>query len=88
MILVGFRRKIDSYPNQLVEAKQRGCMQRALTLDPEYFTFRWSNFCSWSKYNNIYFKSIKTDKWKIKYNYYLVTHEMEVVKQIAQKHFY
>lgn len=86
LALVGLSEKIDSYPNQLSGGqKQRVAIARALTLDPEILLSDEATSALDPNTTTSILNLLKEINEKLNITIILVTHEMEVVKQIAQK---
>jgi D-methionine transport system ATP-binding protein len=86
LILVGLEEKIDSYPNQLSGGqKQRVAIARALTLDPDILLSDEATSALDPNTTTSILNLLKQINEKLNITIILVTHEMEVVKQIAQK---
>ena len=84
--LVGLDEKIDSYPSQLSGGqKQRVAIARALTLNPEVLLSDEATSALDPNTTTSILKLLKEINEKLNITIILVTHEMEVVKQIAQK---
>lgn len=84
--LVGLGEKIDSYPNQLSGGqKQRVAIARALTLNPEILLSDEATSALDPNTTTSILNLLKEINEKLNITIILVTHEMEVVKQIAQK---
>jgi len=84
--LVGLEEKKDSYPNQLSGGqKQRVAIARALTLDPEILLSDEATSALDPNTTTSILDLLKQINEKLNITIVLVTHEMEVVKQIAQK---
>ena len=84
--LVGLDGKIDSYPTQLSGGqKQRVAIARALTLNPEVLLSDEATSALDPNTTTSILKLLKEINIKLNITIILVTHEMEVVKQIAQK---
>ena len=84
--LVGLDEKIDSYPSQLSGGqKQRVAIARALTLNPEVLLSDEATSALDPNTTTSILKLLKEINKKLNITIILVTHEMEVVKQIAQK---
>ena len=84
--LVGLDEKIDSYPSQLSGGqKQRVAIARALTLNPEVLLSDEATSALDPNTKTSILKLLKEINEKLNITIILVTHEMEVVKQIAQK---
>jgi len=84
--LVGLDEKIDSYPNQLSGGqKQRVAIARALTLDPDILLSDEATSALDPNTTTSILNLLKEINEKLNITIVLVTHEMEVVKQIAQK---
>lgn len=86
LALVGLEEKIDSYPNQLSGGqKQRVAIARALTLDPQILLSDEATSALDPNTTISILNLLKQINEKLNITIILVTHEMEVVKQIAQK---
>uniref|UniRef100_UPI0040475F74 methionine ABC transporter ATP-binding protein n=1 Tax=Aliarcobacter sp. TaxID=2321116 RepID=UPI0040475F74 len=86
LTLVGLSEKIDSYPNQLSGGqKQRVAIARALTLNPEVLLSDEATSALDPNTTTSILNLLKEINEKLNITIILVTHEMEVVKQIAQK---
>ena len=86
LVLVGLDKKLDSYPNQLSGGqKQRVAIARALTLDPEILLSDEATSALDPNTTRSILNLLKEINEKLNITIILVTHEMEVVKQIAQK---
>ena len=84
--LVGLDEKIDSYPSQLSGGqKQCVAIARALTLNPEVLLSDEATSALDPNTTTSILKLLKEINEKLNITIILVTHEMEVVKQIAQK---
>ncbi len=84
--LVGLDEKLDSYPSQLSGGqKQRVAIARALTLNPEVLLSDEATSALDPNTTTAILKLLKEINEKLNITIILVTHEMEVVKQIAQK---
>ena len=84
--LVGLDEKTDSYPSQLSGGqKQRVAIARALTLNPEVLLSDEATSALDPNTTTAILKLLKEINEKLNITIILVTHEMEVVKQIAQK---
>jgi D-methionine transport system ATP-binding protein len=84
--LVGLDEKIDSYPNQLSGGqKQRVAIARALTLNPDILLSDEATSALDPNTTTSILNLLKEINEKLNITIILVTHEMEVVKQIAQK---
>jgi D-methionine transport system ATP-binding protein len=84
--LVGLDEKLDSYPSQLSGGqKQRVAIARALTLDPEILLSDEATSALDPNTTRSILNLLKEINEKLNITIILVTHEMEVVKQIAQK---
>jgi len=84
--LVGLDKKIDAYPNQLSGGqKQRVAIARALTLDPDILLSDEATSALDPNTTTSILNLLKEINEKLNITIILVTHEMEVVKQIAQK---
>ena len=86
LALVGLTQKIDSYPSQLSGGqKQRVAIARALTLDPDILLSDEATSALDPNTTTSILNLLKKINEKLNITIVLVTHEMEVVKQIAQK---
>ena len=86
LALVGLEEKIDSYPKELSGGqKQRVAIARALTLDPQILLSDEATSALDPNTTTSILKLLKQINEKLDITIILVTHEMEVVKQIAQK---
>lgn len=84
--LVGLEEKIDSYPKELSGGqKQRVAIARALTLDPQILLSDEATSALDPNTTTSILNLLKQINEKLNITIILVTHEMEVVKQIAQK---
>ncbi len=84
--LVGLEEKTDAYPNQLSGGqKQRVAIARALTLDPDILLSDEATSALDPNTTTSILNLLKQINKKLDITIILVTHEMEVVKQIAQK---
>jgi len=84
--LVGLKSKLDSYPNQLSGGqKQRVAIARALTLEPQILLSDEATSALDPNTTTSILNLLKKINKKLNITVVLVTHEMEVVKQIAQK---
>lgn len=84
--LVGLESKLDSYPSQLSGGqKQRVAIARALTLDPEVLLSDEATSALDPNTTTSILNLLKEINEKLNITIVLVTHEMDVVKQIAQK---
>lgn len=84
--LVGLEEKMQSYPGQLSGGqKQRVAIARALTLDPEVLLSDEATSALDPNTTTSILNLLKEINEKLNITIILVTHEMEVVKQIAQK---
>ena len=84
--LVGLEEKFDSYPSELSGGqKQRVAIARALTLDPEILLSDEATSALDPNTTTSILDLLKQINEKLNITIVLVTHEMEVVKQIAQK---
>ncbi|WP_320035087.1 methionine ABC transporter ATP-binding protein [Halarcobacter sp.] len=84
--LVGLEEKTDSYPSQLSGGqKQRVAIARALTLEPEVLLSDEATSALDPNTTTSILNLLKEINEKLNITIVLVTHEMEVVKQIAQK---
>ncbi|RXK12484.1 methionine ABC transporter ATP-binding protein [Halarcobacter mediterraneus] len=84
--LVGLEEKIDVYPSQLSGGqKQRVAIARALTLDPDILLSDEATSALDPNTTTSILNLLKEINKKLNITIVLVTHEMEVVKQIAQK---
>ena len=86
LALVGLEEKIDSYPKELSGGqKQRVAIARALTLDPQILLSDEATSALDPNTTTSILNLLKQINEKLDITIILVTHEMEVVKQIAQK---
>jgi len=86
LTLVGLENKADSYPSQLSGGqKQRVAIARALTLEPEVLLSDEATSALDPNTTTSILNLLKEINEKLNITIILVTHEMEVVKQIAQK---
>ncbi|RXK05673.1 methionine ABC transporter ATP-binding protein [Halarcobacter bivalviorum] len=86
LALVGLDNKKDSYPNQLSGGqKQRVAIARALTLEPEVLLSDEATSALDPNTTTSILNLLKEINEKLNITIVLVTHEMDVVKQIAQK---
>jgi len=84
--LVGLKEKIHSYPSELSGGqKQRVAIARALTLDPDILLSDEATSALDPNTTTSILNLLKTINQKLNITIVLVTHEMEVVKQIAQR---
>ncbi len=84
--LVGLDEKLDSYPSELSGGqKQRVAIARALTLDPDILLSDEATSALDPNTTTSILNLLKEINEKLNITIILVTHEMEVVKQIAQK---
>jgi len=84
--LVGLEHKLDSYPKELSGGqKQRVAIARALTLDPEILLSDEATSALDPNTTTSILNLLKEINEKLNITIVIVTHEMEVVKQIAQK---
>jgi len=84
--LVGLEMKINSYPSELSGGqKQRVAIARALTLNPTILLSDEATSALDPNTTTSILNLLKTINEKLNITIVLVTHEMEVVKQIAQK---
>ena len=84
--LVGLEEKIDAFPNQLSGGqKQRVAIARALTLDPDILLSDEATSALDPNTTSSILNLLKQINEKLNITIVIVTHEMEVVKQIAQK---
>ena len=84
--LVGLEEKLHSYPSELSGGqKQRVAIARALTLDPEILLSDEATSALDPNTTTSILDLLKQINKKLNITIVLVTHEMEVVKQIAQK---
>ena len=84
--LVGLDEKINAYPNQLSGGqKQRVAIARALTLNPDILLSDEATSALDPNTTTSILNLLKQINEKLNITIILVTHEMEVVKQIAQK---
>jgi len=86
LALVGLEQKLDSYPNQLSGGqKQRVAIARALTLEPDVLLSDEATSALDPNTTTSILNLLKEINEKLNITIVLVTHEMDVVKQIAQK---
>ena len=86
LTLVGLDNKLESYPSELSGGqKQRVAIARALTLDPEVLLSDEATSALDPNTTTSILNLLKEINEKLNITIVLVTHEMEVVKQIAQK---
>lgn len=86
LTLVGLDEKHNSYPSQLSGGqKQRVAIARALTLDPDILLSDEATSALDPNTTTSILNLLKEINEKLNITIVLVTHEMEVVKQIAQK---
>ena len=86
LVLVGLEEKIDSYPKELSGGqKQRVAIARALTLNPDILLSDEATSALDPNTTTSILNLLKQINEKLNITIILVTHEMEVVKQIAQK---
>ena len=86
LALVGLEEKKDAYPSQLSGGqKQRVAIARALTLDPEILLCDEATSALGPNTTTSIMDLLKEINEKLNITIVIVTHEMEVVKQIAQK---
>ncbi|MGA1932871.1 methionine ABC transporter ATP-binding protein [Arcobacter sp. YIC-464] len=86
LALVGLEQKINAFPNQLSGGqKQRVAIARALTLDPDVLLSDEATSALDPNTTTSILNLLKEINEKLNITIVLVTHEMEVVKQIAQK---
>ncbi len=86
LALVGLENKMNSYPSELSGGqKQRVAIARALTLDPDILLSDEATSALDSSTTTSILDLLKEINKKLDITIILVTHEMEVVKQIAQK---
>ncbi len=84
--LVGLENKVNSYPKELSGGqKQRVAIARALTLDPEILLSDEATSALDPNTTTSILNLLKKINKKLNITIILVTHEMEVVKQIAQR---
>jgi len=84
--LVGLEHKLDSYPSELSGGqKQRVAIARALTLDPDVLLSDEATSALDPNTTTSILNLLKEINEKLNITIVIVTHEMEVVKQIAQK---
>lgn len=84
--LVGLEDKIDVYPSQLSGGqKQRVAIARALTLDPDILLSDEATSALDPNTTTSILNLLKEINKKLNITIVIVTHEMDVVKQIAQK---
>ncbi len=86
LALVGLEDKLDSYPKELSGGqKQRVAIARALTLEPEILLSDEATSALDPNTTTSILKLLKEINEKLNITIVLVTHEMDVVKQIAKK---
>lgn len=86
LVLVGLEEKTDVFPNQLSGGqKQRVAIARALTLNPDILLSDEATSALDPNTTTSILNLLKQINEKLNITIVLVTHEMEVVKQIAQK---
>ena len=86
LALVGLEEKKDAYPSQLSGGqKQRVAIARALTLNPEVLLSDEATSALDPNTTTSILNLLKEINEKLNITIVIVTHEMEVVKQIAQK---
>ena len=86
LALVGLEEKKDAYPSQLSGGqKQRVAIARALTLNPEVLLSDEATSALDPNTTTSILNLLKEINEKLNITIIIVTHEMEVVKQIAQK---
>ncbi|MBS9782578.1 MAG: methionine ABC transporter ATP-binding protein [Arcobacter sp.] len=86
LALVGLDNKLKSYPSELSGGqKQRVAIARALTLDPDVLLSDEATSALDPSTTTSILDLLKEINKKLNITIILVTHEMEVVKQIAQK---
>ncbi|WP_419767523.1 methionine ABC transporter ATP-binding protein [Arcobacter sp.] len=86
LALVGLDEKLDSYPSELSGGqKQRVAIARALTLDPDVLLSDEATSALDPNTTTSILNLLKEINDKLNITIVLVTHEMEVVKQIAQR---
>ncbi|WP_368031084.1 methionine ABC transporter ATP-binding protein [Arcobacter sp. s6] len=86
LVLVGLDEKIDSYPKELSGGqKQRVAIARALTLNPDILLSDEATSALDPNTTTSILNLLKQISEELNITIILVTHEMEVVKQIAQK---
>ena len=86
LALVGLEEKKDAYPSQLSGGqKQRVAIARALTLDPEILLCDEATSALDPNTTTSILNLLKEINEKLNITIVIVAHEMEVVKQIAQK---
>ena len=86
LVLVGLEEKKDAYPSQLSGGqKQRVAIARALTLNPDILLSDEATSALDPNTTTSILNLLKEINEKLNITIILVTHEMEVVKQIAQK---
>jgi len=84
--LVGLKDKIHAYPSELSGGqKQRVAIARALTLDPDILLSDEATSALDPNTTTSILNLLKTINNKLNITIIIVTHEMEVVKQIAQR---
>jgi len=86
LALVGLENKLNSYPKELSGGqKQRVAIARALTLEPDVLLSDEATSALDPNTTTSILNLLKEINEKLNITIVLVTHEMEVVKQIAQK---
>ena len=86
LVLVGLDEKSDSYPSELSGGqKQRVAIARALTLNPNILLSDEATSALDPNTTTAILNLLKTINEKLNITIVLVTHEMEVVKQVAQR---
>lgn len=86
LALVGLEEKTNAYPNQLSGGqKQRVAIARALTLEPDILLSDEATSALDPNTTTSILNLLKEINKKLNITIVLVTHEMDVVKQIAQK---
>ena len=84
--LVGLDTKLNAFPNELSGGqKQRVAIARALTLDPDILLSDEATSALDPNTTTSILNLLKTINEKLNITIVLVTHEMEVVKQVAQR---
>ena len=84
--LVGLDTKLNAFPNELSGGqKQRVAIARALTLDPDILLSDEATSALDPNTTTAILNLLKTINEKLNITIVLVTHEMEVVKQVAQR---
>lgn len=86
LTLVGLETKLNAYPNELSGGqKQRVAIARALTLNPDILLSDEATSALDPNTTTAILNLLKTINEKLNITIVLVTHEMEVVKQVAQR---